>query len=309
MALLLQVIVTGLAAGAGYGLVAIGYTLIYQLTGVIHFALGELVALSVFITLLLAAGTGPVTRTSVSTVRFLPAFATGLLIAATTGMAVYLLAVRPFLRRGLVLGWIGGTVAVAFAVRGLLAATFIRESYVFPDPIPFNRLAHDGVLDLGGGVTLPVRTFFVITVGIALAELAALLLDRTRWGRALKAIASNRQGAYLIGLPVERLVAMAFALAGVLAALAGVVAAPGGPLSADTGALLGLKGLVAALVGGFGSPRRVFGLGLLVGVLEAGAANVHVGPVRLGAEYRDIVPLALALAFLAMRRLAGSISE
>jgi branched-chain amino acid transport system permease protein len=309
MALLLQVIMTGLAAGAGYGLVAIGYALIYQLTGVIHFALGELVALAVFVTLLLAAGTGPVTRTSVSTGKFLPALGTGLLVAAATGVVVYLLAVRPFLQMGLVLGWIGGTVAVAFGVRSLLATTFVRESYVFPDPIPFARLAHGGVLDLGGGVTLPVRTFFVIGVGFALAELAALFLNRTKWGRALQAIASNREGAYLIGLPVERLVALAFALAGVLAAVAGVVAAPGGPLSADTGALLGLKGLVAALVGGFGSPRRVFGLGLLVGVVEAGAANLHLGPIRLGAEYRDIIPLALALTFLAMRRLAGTTSE
>src|SRR5438093_4937551 len=116
MALLLQVIVTGLAAGAVYGLVAVGYALIYRLTGVVHFALGELVGLAVFSTLFLASGTGPVTQTNIGTIRYLLSLCGGLILTAVAGVVVYLVAVRPFLTRSSVVGWVGGTVAVAFAV-------------------------------------------------------------------------------------------------------------------------------------------------------------------------------------------------
>lgn len=303
MAVVLQVLITGLAAGAGYGLVAIAFSLIYRLTGVIHFALGELVSLAVFVTLYAAAGTGPVTVTNVGGWRYAGAVIAGLAVAVAAGLAVYLLAVRPFTRRGLVLGWIGATVAVAFAVRGYLAAAFERPQYVFPDPIPFHRLAHDGVVRLGAGVTVPVRAFFVIAVGIGLAAGAAWVLGRTDVGRALQAIADERLGASAVGLPVERLLAGAFAGAGLLAAIAAIVEAPSAAVSVGTGSLLALKGLAAALVAGFGSPWRSLGAGLALGVVELGVASLHVGGLRLGPAYRDWVPLALVLAVMAVVRL------
>src|SRR2546421_82110 len=154
VAVFLQVLITGLAAGAGYGLVAIAFSLIYRLTGVVHFALGELIGLAVFVTLYAAAGTVPVSATNVSGGRYVLAILAGLAVTVAGGVVVYLLAVRPFTRRGLVLGWIGATTAVAFAVHGYLAAAFTRPAYVFPDPIPFHRFGHAGVLQLGGGVSV-----------------------------------------------------------------------------------------------------------------------------------------------------------
>jgi branched-chain amino acid transport system permease protein len=305
MALALQVIVTGLAAGAGYGLLAIGFALVHRLTGVIHFALGELVALAVVVTLFVASGPGLLTRSSVPALRFLAAGTAGIAVAAVAGLLTYFVAVRPFLRRGSAFGWVAAMVAVAFALHGVAGAALVRDSYLFPDPIPFERLGSGGVWSLGGGVTVPIRAFFVIAVGILLAEAAARVLSRSRTGRALQAIATEPEGAHLTGLPVDRLLAFAFGLAGALAAIAALVQAPSVPITANTGALLGLKGLVAALLAGFGSPRRAFAAGLAVGVLEATAASLHVGPVRLGAEYRDLVPLALALAVLSARRLGA----
>jgi branched-chain amino acid transport system permease protein len=306
MSLVLQVVVTGLAAGAGYGLIAIGYTLIYRLTGVIHFALGELVSLAVFVTLFFAAGTGPVTQTNLGAVRFIPAVAGGLAVAVVSGFLVYRLALRPFLNRRSLIGWVGVLVAVTFGVRGFLASAFARPSYVFPDVIPFRRLGESGVVNLGGGVSLQVRTFFVIGVGLALAAGAGWLLTRTRLGRALQAIADTREGAELVGIPVEWLLAIAFGLAGALAALAAVVEAPSAPVSVDTGALLGLKGLVAALVVAFGSSWRSFLAGLAVGVLEAAISVFHLGPVQLGPQYRDVLPLVLAVVIIAFTRFRQS---
>lgn len=302
MALALQVMVTGLAVGAVYGLVAIGFALIYRLTGVIHFALGELVGLAVFATLFFAAGTGPVSQTNVPAGRYAFALVLGMVTSIVAGVLVYLAGVRPFLKRGSTMGWIGGTVAIAFVVRGLLEATFTRPAYVFPDPFPFDKLAHGGVIQLGGGSSVQVRTFFVIGVASLLALGAAFLLNRTRAGAALRAITADRRAAELVGVPVERYLALAFALAGAIAAVAAILAAPGSPVSVDDGALLGLKGLVAAVIGGFVLPRRVFVAGLALGVLETTVASFHVGAVRLGSSYADVVPLALAIAFIAFTR-------
>ena len=300
-ALPLQVLITGLAAGGVYGIVAIAYSLIYRLMGVIHFAIGELLALALFATLFFAAGTGAVSRTSVSGPRFALALLGGTAVAVVSGVLVYALAVRPFLWRRRSLGWIAGTVAVAFAVRGFLAAAFVRGSYVFPDPLRLDRLPNGGVLSLGGGVTLHVRTFVVLAVGIALAAVMNWLMS-TSFGRALQAIASSRTGARVVGLPIDLLLAAVFAVAGAVATIAAVAQAPSAPISVQTGALLGLKGLVAALLVRFGSPLRAFAGGLALGVLEAAVANLHVGGVRLGPQYRDVIPLVLAIVIIAAQR-------
>jgi branched-chain amino acid transport system permease protein len=296
------VLITGLAAGAGYGLVAIGYSLVYRLTGVVHFAMGELVNLAVFLTLWLAVGTGPVSRSNVPAGRFLGSLVVALVAVGVVGAAAYVLTIRPSVRSGSTMGWVGATVALTFVIRGLLAATFLRQSYVFPDPLPFSRLPHAGVLALGGGVTVPVRALFVIGAGALLAYLGGRLVTRSGPGLALQAVATDRLGARAAGLPVERLTMAAFALAGAFAGLAAVLEAPAAPVTVDTGALLGLKGLVAALVVGFGSPAASFAAGLGVGVLEAGVSALHVGGLRLGPEYRDVIPLALAILLVGLRR-------
>ena len=304
MGLLIQIVVSGIAAGAVYGLVGTGFALIYRLTGVIHFALGELVGLTVFCTLFFAAGTGTVTQSNLSPGRYAVSLAGGLVVAVASGVAFYLVAVRPFLGRGSLIGWVGGAVAITFVVRGLLDAVFQRESYVFPDPFSFDRVADGGLIDLGHGASLPVRTFFVIAVTLLLAFAAAAFLDRTRTGRGLRAIAEDADAARLMGVPSDRLLAVAFALAGGIAGLAAVIAAPGAPVTVEVGALLGLKGLVAALFARFELPWKVLVAGLGVGVLETAVASGHIGSFELGAAYRDVIPLALALVALAFGRIA-----
>lgn len=303
MDLLVQVVVTGLAAGAAYGLVAIALSLIYRLTAVVQFALGELITLAVFVSLVAAGNAGPVTTTNLPTGRLLLGIGAGLAVSVAAGVLVYVVAVRPFRRTGGVLGWVGAIVAVAFAVRGLLEAAMTRQSYVFPDLIPFQNLGNGGVLVLGG-ISIQLRSLFVFDVGVVLAILAVAFLERTHSGRALQAVASDEIGARAVGLPVDRLLCLAFGLAGGLAGMAAIVAAPAAPISAETGALLGLKGLAAALLGRFGEPWKVFNAGLILGVVEAAVASLHLGPIRLGVEYRDIIPLALAIAVMAARGLA-----
>jgi branched-chain amino acid transport system permease protein len=301
MSLALQVVLTGLGAGGVYGLVAIGHTLIYRLTGIVHFGLGDLIGLGVFTTLLVAAGTGAVAQQSVAAPRFLLALAAGLAVCVLASAGSYAYAVSPYVARGWTLGWVAATVAIAFAIRATLDAVFSRSAYVFPDPLPFHRIGRDGFVTIGGA-SVQVRTFYVLAVSLAIAAIATVTLERTRFGRALQAVAEDAEGARFVGIPVERLVAIAFGALGGIAALAAVAAAPSAPFDVGAGTLLGLKGLVAALVVRFASPLLAFAAGLGVGVLESAVAGLDVAGYQLGPSYRDVVPLALALLVVFARR-------
>jgi branched-chain amino acid transport system permease protein len=300
VSLALQIAVSGLAAGGVYGVVAIAYTLIYRLTGVVHFALGEFIALAVFMTLLVAAGTGPVTQTNVGGARFVLALAIGLTVCIAAGTLTYGLAIKPYLDRGSTIGWVAVTVAIAFAIRAILAAVFERPSYVFPDPFPFRDVGRAGVVTIGGA-SIQVRAFFVLALAVVLSAVATWILDRTRPGRGLQAIASDLEGAHVVGIPVERLVAGAFGVAGGLAALAAIAAAPSAPFDVDTGTLLGVKGLVAAVIVRFASPWRAFVAGLGLGLAESTIASADISGVTLGPEYREVIPIAIALLVVALQ--------
>jgi len=296
----LQVIVSGLAAGGVYGLFAAGYSLIYRLTGIIHFAFGDLVGLGIFATLLVLAGTTPVSQSGAHEPRFLLAIVVGLAVCVLAGAGTYVGLVQPYLSRGSTIGWVAGTVAVAFAIRAVIGTTFQRSSYVFPDPLPFHRVGTAGYIHLGGA-QVQARAFFVAGLAIALALGSAWFLERTRYGRALRAVADDREGARVVGVPVELLVTLAFALVGAIAMLAAVAAAPGEAVNANTGTLLGLKGLVAALAVRFGPPLWAFAAGLVLGVVESAIANVHLGGWQLGPSYREVLPLAFVLLLISVR--------
>lgn len=290
MAVALQILASGFAAGAVYGLVGVGHSLVFRLTGVVHFAFGELIALGVFVTLLVAAGSGPVSQTSIGGGRFLVALLVGLVVTAAASAGAYFLAIEPYRARGSTIGWVGASLAVAFAVRTLLTVFFDRPAYVFPDPLPL------GVWNVGGA-TIEQRSLVVAGVALALAALGGMLLSRTRFGRGLEAIAQDFDAAVVVGLPVAWLVGAAFAVAGAAAGLAAILAAPSGAFDVDAASLYGLYGLLAALVVRF-DPRRALAAGIFVGLVQAAVTSAHVGGAQLGPAYRDVVPLALGLVLL-----------
>ena len=308
MTIALQVIVSGLAAGGVYGLFAVGHALVHRLTGIVNFAFGDLVGLGVFATLLVLAGTTPVSQSGAHEPRFLLALIVGLLVCVLAGAATYVGLVQPYVSRGSTIGWVAGTAAVAFAIRAAIGAAFQRSSYVFADPLPFHRIGTAGYVHIGGA-QVQARAFFVAALAIALALGSAWFLERTRHGRALRAVADEREGARVVGVPVELLVTLAFALVGAVAMLAALAAAPGEAVSANTGTLLGLKGLVAALAVRFGPPLYAFAAGLVLGVVEAAIANVHLGDRQLGPSYREVLPLAFVLLLISLRPSREALEE
>lgn len=300
MNLTLQIVLTGLAAGSVYGLLAVGNTLVFRLTGIVHFALGDLVGLGVFVTLLVTAGRGPVTQASASSWRFLLALVIGLVVTAALSAGSYSAFIHPYVVRGSTVGWVAASVAIAFAIEALLRVLFIRPAYIFPDPIPFHEAGNDGVVSVGGA-TFQLRSLYVIALGVVLAAGLSLLISRTRFGRGLQAISQDQDGAQIVGVPLDPYVNRAFALVGAIAVVIAVAAAPSGPFSVSTGALLGVKGLVAALVVGFSDPIRAYVAGLVLGVVEAAIASAEISGHSIGPSYREVLPLAFVLLLLAMR--------
>jgi branched-chain amino acid transport system permease protein len=302
MSLAVQVLFTGLSAGGVYGLVAIGHSLIYRLTGIVDFALGDLIGLGAFVTLFVAAGTAPLTQETVSGGRMVLAVLVGFVVCVLAGAAGYVAVVQPYIAARSAIGWVAGTLALGFAIHAALDASFSRPAYVFPDPIPFRRVGHDGLVEILGA-QVHVRSFAVLGVAIAVAAFASWILQRTWFGRSLRAIADDADGAAVVGIAVERARALAFGLAGGLAALAVVVAAPGAPFETGSGALLGLKGLVAAVLVRFGGLWTAFTAGLALGVAEAALGSGLLGHVHGLASYRELIPILLAIVVLAFRPL------
>jgi branched-chain amino acid transport system permease protein len=284
----LQALITGLAAGATYGLIALGFSLVHRLTGVIAFAHGDIVVGAVFAGVLIVVGTMPVGSTAgigTAVALLLVAVAAGALLS----VAVYLVAVRPFLPGGDVIGWVAGGLAAGLLVRELLGLPFSQQAYALPDP-----LGGAGVLGLGGGVTVPVRAFEVLALGLAVGVAFERGLALTGAGAVVRAVSDDAGAAALLGIPTERVVLAAFALAGGLAGFAGLLIAPAAPIGVDDGVLLGLKGITAALLGRLGSLRLALAGGLVLGVTEAYLA-------QWDARLVDVVPLAMLALIAALR--------
>lgn len=297
---LLQVVLAGLSTGAVLGLVALGFTLVAGTVRVLHLAHGDVVIASVFAGVLGVLGRTPVATLlgpGRSVLLVLLVLASG---AVLSGL-VAVLAVRPWLpdartgRRGDALGWVAGGVAAGLLLREVLGLLLPQEAYAVPDPLRLAGLSSDGLLHLPGQSTLPVRVVAVLVLGLLVGLLAERVLVRSRFGRSLRAVADDPDAAAMCGIPVARVVLLAFLLAGLLAGLAGLLDAPSRSVSVDDGVVLGLEGIAAALLGGLGSLRGALAGGLAVGLLQA------VAVYALGAALQDVAPLALLVLLLAVR--------
>jgi branched-chain amino acid transport system permease protein len=305
-----QALVTGLATGAAYGLIALGFTLVHRLTRVLALAHGDIVTGAVFLAVLVVIGTTPVAA-SLGAGQTLALVVVALAAGALLSVAVYALALRPFLPRatavpgflvrpaGDVLGWVAGGLAAGLLVRELLGLPFAQQAYALPDPLGSPR-----TIGVGGGVTLPVRALLVLAIGLSAGVLVERTLEVSGAGAVMRAVSDDAGAAALLGIPTERVIVIAFALAGALAGLAGLLIAPQAPIGLQDGVLLGLKGMAAALLLRLGSLRHAIAGGLAIGVIEA---FILAWP-SLGARWADVTILAL-LAVLAARRPRGLLAN
>jgi branched-chain amino acid transport system permease protein len=277
----LQFLVTGITVGSVYALVALGFTLIYNATGIINFAQGEFVVL------------GGLLYYTLSQVVGLPlpvALLGAVLIVALLGLVVERLAIRP-LKGAPTVSLIIVTIGLSVILRG--CAKLIWGS----DALAVKPFSGEHSLFIGGAA-LQVQYLWVLGL-TALAVLAVrLFFDRTLTGKAMQACAINTEAARLAGIGVERMVQGSFALSAGLSALAGAVISPVTFATYDTGIVLGLKGFCGAIIGGLGNGLGAVVGGLVVGLLE----NLGVAVAPQGyAGFQDAFAFVVLLLVLFLR--------
>ncbi len=252
--LLPLLLVNGIVFGAIYGINAVGFSIMYNATNIINFTQGEFVMLGGMLTCVL--------YTDAHLPLPLAALAA---IAATTliGLVVERLAIRPLWRRR-AKDWtyIFMLFAVATVIQNIIMLVIGRDALTFP-PFGGNRL-----LTLGS-VTVTLQALWVLGVTAVVAFVLQAFFNRTLLGKAMKASAVNRRAAAWMGIPVERMVALSFALSALLGALGGVVFTPLITTQFNIGLSFTLKGFAAAIVGGLGNITGAIVGGLVLGILEA----------------------------------------
>ncbi|QBE65414.1 branched-chain amino acid ABC transporter permease [Pseudoduganella lutea] len=280
--MLLSALISGIGLGSIYGLMALGFYLTYAVSGTVNFAQGSSMMLGAVLTFTFAQTLGwPLVPSIV--------LALALALCALYGLLVECIAVRPFVSRGSD-AWLMATVALGILLDNLVMYLFGKEPRNLPSPLAVTPLQFGS----GGLGVYPLQVLIPL-VGLALAALLHAVARRTRWGTAMLAVTQNRDAARLMGIPIRRVVAAAFALSTLLAGVAGVLVAPLFNVHADMGTLFGLKAFAVAILGGITSAWGVMIAGLLFGIAEALIA------ATLGSGYTQLLMFGLVIAVLAVR--------
>ena len=241
--------ITGLAQGCAYGLIALGFVLIYKATEVVNFAHGEFMMLGAFIVLAWSEAMGG---------AFWPAFVLGCLTVGVVGYLIDAQIMRRIIGQSAASVFIL-TVAFGFILRSLAGMIWGWNTLSLNTPF-------DGSVTLGN-VAISVDRIAIVIATVLLCGVLYLFFSRTRFGIAMQAASQNQLAAYYMGIPVKRLVSVTWAIGAIIAAIAGALLAPITQIDTTIG-FLGIKALAGAIVGGFGSiPGALLGC-LLIGVIE-----------------------------------------
>jgi len=273
---LLQILLSGIAQGCIYGLIALGFVLIYKATETVNFAQGELMMLGAFIGLLGFAGWGwPLAA----------AVLLAVVVMALAGVAVERAVLRPILGQP-AFAIVMVTIGLGFVARG--AVTMVpnvgTETFALEVPYRFSTVT-------AGGVVIGVAQIVVIAVTALLCAVLYALFRYTRIGIAMQASSQNQLAAYYMGIPVKRLNGIVWGLSAAVAAIAGLLLAPITFVHVNMG-FIGLKAFPAAVVGGFGSlPGAIVG-GLVIGLAESLAG------FYLPEGFKDVAPYVVVLVML-----------
>ncbi|MCZ4259945.1 branched-chain amino acid ABC transporter permease [Limimaricola sp. G21655-S1] len=277
MSELLQFLVSGVTVGAIYAAIALGFTLIYNASGVVNFAQGEFVVIGGMTAAALIGAGVPVWIAAPLAVI------AGMLV----GVALYRLAIRPA-REAPLVSLIIITIGASIFLRGAMQAVFDKQIH------RYDGFSGDAPLRVGGATILP-QSLWIIGGSIAVFAFLAWFLNRTRAGRGIRATASNRMAAALVGINTGRAMNLSFALSAAIGALAGVLATPVTFTSYDVGVLMALKGFSATMLGGVGSPLGALAGGLLIGLIEAMTAGY------ISSDYKDASAFVVILLVLFLR--------
>jgi branched-chain amino acid transport system permease protein len=247
-----QAVVSGLSIGSVYALIAQGYYVTFITTGALNFGQGEflmvgaLFGLTCYITLGLP---------------YAVAVVGAVVLVGAMGIGLERAAIRPVLRHALSLSWVLSTVAISIILKNAAVQIWGPEQIKFPSPFG------DAVLRVGPAGIFP-QELFIIVAATGTVLLVQVFLKRAMLGKALTAVAFNRNAAAVMGINVQRMIVLAFVLSSALAGLGGILIAPITFAWAYMGTVPGIKAFAAAIFGGLENPIGILIGGLVIGLLE-----------------------------------------
>ena len=278
--LVAQSVLSGIGIGAVYGLIGIGFCVIYNASGIVNFAQGAFVMLG-----------GMLTNAGMIKLGLpLPLAAIGAIaIVAMLGVVLERIVVRPLWNRGstmfvMILATLAAQIVVE-RITQITAGDQPRTLPVFTDLPPLRLF----------GFAINFQFLWIVGCSVLVIILLGLFFSSTKTGKAMRACSINRDAAALQGIPVSRMLALAFALSAALGAFAGILITPTQYTAFNVGVPFAISGFIAAIVGGFGRPLGAFAGGILLGVAQALAI------VLLGAAFKNVAALSILLLFLFAR--------
>jgi branched-chain amino acid transport system permease protein len=274
LAQFLQYLFSGVTVGATYALAALGFTLVYNASNVINFAQGEFIMLGGMLAVFFSHSGLPMPV----------AVLLGILVPALVGVLVEKLAIEP-VKGAETVTLIIITIGASLVIRGTVQVTLGKGTHSLP------AFSGDQPIQILGATLMP-QSLWVLGVTALVVVALWFFYNRTLAGKAMLATSYNRLAAQLAGINTGWVLFVSYALSAALGAIGGILVAPITLTSYDVGIMLGLKGFVAAVVGGLGSGLGAVVGGLLVGILEA------MGAGYISSAYKDAIPFVLILLIL-----------
>ena len=289
--LFLQQIINGLSLGSIYALIALGYTMVYGIVKLINFAHGDVVMMGAYAGyfVLVALGSAPSVAASVTPVSLVLAFAAAMVVCALLSLVIERFAYRP-LRSAPRLN----SLITAIAVELILQNTMRVLPFVGPDPRQFPTIAVKNFLF--GPLAVSNIQCIVIASSAFLMIVLNYIVNRTKTGKAMQAVSFDMQAASLMGISVNRIIAVTFVIGSILAGAGGVLYATAYPqVDPMMGYMPGLKAFIAAVLGGIGSiPGAMFG-GILLGIAETLTKGF------LSSQYADAISFSILIIVLLVK--------
>ena len=274
-----RLLVAGLMIGSVYALIGLSYSFLYRGTGRINWAGGDFFTLGAFITWTIVNPLG-------LSYWFAPL---GVAIALSiVGVAVYATIVRWISRRGgKLVDVLLATIGLAILIENVISVVWGTHVRSVSSPLPGTQVI--------GPVLVPKLSLVIFGISIVTVGLLYLFLQRTKFGTAMRATAENRYAASVIGINTKLVDATTWGVSAAIAGVAGVALVPLFGAHFYMGVITGLKGFVAAVIGGFGNPLGALVGGLLLGVIET------IGAFVFPSVWRDAITFALLIGFLLLR--------
>lgn len=300
---LLQQIINGLVLGSMYALVALGYTMVYGIIGLINFAHGDVLMVGALTSWTIISQAKQAMPGIPGWLLLLVAVLIAMVVAAVLNFTIEKLAYRP-LRNSPRLAPLITAIGMSILLQTL--AMIVWK----PNPKPYPTLLPSDPISIGGAVISPTQVMILATTAVVLSILM-YVVNKTSLGRAMRATAENPRVAGLMGIKPDGVISATFVIGAMLAAIAGVMWASNyGTVQHSMGFMPGLKAFVAAVFGGIGNLAGAVVGGVMLGLIEALGAG-YLGDLTggfLGSQYSDIFAF-IVLAFVLTLRPSGLLGE